>query len=1671
MLRKKAFQTVLFLLSLLAVATLALPVSAAEPSDAPTDYDSYYAEGAKIAWDAFDRHTGDTHKAEDEAIFKTAGTFGEGYLSVNGTALDLSELFGNDGKTDYTLDLVVSMQKSTSGTLHIGALRNFAVGVNNGISATDQHPVDAGFGIVSHTYRALNKPDGTRIEFATDVGWKKVHFIGKPLGLVYAFGVSSDYTVGEDGTGTATLTLWRDSAVVQSAEIAYPVAENTKVYDSSVFTLPKTLNFDYYALRYYERALTEEEQRQNHFVDLAKWFGISLDVYETYDEDTRDALHLALREETFDTVTQSILQSIVDNFGRQKNALRIDDYITFEGFSAALYGTPALRSVYALDRAAVAALEKEGYSVTVGALIAAEKGREISDVTLTSPNTAVREVYRDGALVGTLLEETDDAFRFALTARYDGEESNAYYKENILCRAFMTLEKEGVCETYYLDAESESFGSSVSLEKLSLFLAFLGHTDAATVRCVLGQELPDLAAQYSADFLPVYQARENAKPRLHGLSDYLFASYEARAAIMTKTGISGNVYTYANASPYYQLFDRNHAERNVAAHETVTLLLQCENAASTVNYAAEMTTKLYEEILFLQNLSESAESILANVQANAETAGISTEKIAATKEIFASLMAANDRFFTDAVRDSSVLYTNMQAVEKTLAAPTEALKNLRAKLFEVNDLPAFGTNHPLSSYVILTDEENKNAALMLSSILSDKYGVFVPYYTSFPESAEYARTISLRDAESSRFAALLGDNDYLLTMQGTNALLIGKSTSDLQLAAVIFIRSLTDDALTLTESFGRDIPPLFDTELPHDLPKLTLKTAEDGGVLERFRTVLSEIPDEFAVLEPLSSADFPMSTLNTVYVAPDGSDSGSGTYRAPFRTLERALADALGKGGAQILLFGGTYRLDSALTISAMHGGSKQSPLYISAMPGEEVIFTASDTVEGKHFTPVTDESAIARLDTFKEGNHQNVYVADLAALGIENYAKTTTSGEPLFSIDGKQYNLARFPNKGETLTPLLTAGCILKQSQVTTGSSYLYTAHNSKLETQAGWKLRIDTESAYRDRIEKWTWTDGTNTAESIWLYGALYEEWHRDHYPLVIKNEEVNTQSGETDITMSSTRNCSWGIYDKLTTNTDSARTSRNGYFYNILEELDADGEWYLDHSTGLLYVYSSTGIADGAKATLVSDTHTILTVSDASNVVLNGITFAETLGRGLMISKCENVLVQNCTFRDTRNQACRIESSYNTGIVASDFSHTATTMLSVAGTGDRATMTPDRIFVQNSYFHDPIVQTAINMSGISCLISHNLFEHTTVTFSGAECILEYNDFDSGSQITYDSGPVYCSGASGPKGNHIRYNYLYNLNFSLYGIYIDDLSSDNYVYSNVVAYASSVTKSSKCVNLHNGHQNVVYNNVCVNAKDAAIRDNANYYLKYVYDTNGTAVTTYRTRYYTNDDGTQSSATKAESGGGLGYRWDSLMTSALSTYDNHGGTNSRYAERFPNLAMYMELTRTHLAAAKADPDYAWNTATVAWNLTAQSGSAYAWGNDSLYTFLMKNKDYQDIEVYLRSPAYNEYVGNIFLGCSTDIYSYTPWGLQTTNVENNYGLPATSEYFTQAMQGDLSKITQASTWQSQVPGFETIPYERFGRTALNEVELFCPIVAAEEDFDIDMSFEDLLNKQ
>lgn len=64
---------------------------------------------------------------------------------------------------------------------------------------------------------------------------------------------------------------------------------------------------------------------------------------------------------------------------------------------------------------------------------------------------------------------------------------------------------------------------------------------------------------------------------------------------------------------------------------------------------------------------------------------------------------------------------------------------------------------------------------------------------------------------------------------------------------------------------------------------------------------------------------------------------------------------------------------------------------------------------------------------------------------------------------------------------------------------------------------------------------------------------------------------------------------------------------YFFNLFEELDAPGEWYLDRENGILYLYPPQKL-ERAEINLSITGKNLLKIEDASDITIRDLHLAE-------------------------------------------------------------------------------------------------------------------------------------------------------------------------------------------------------------------------------------------------------------------------------------------------------------------------------------------------------------------------------------------------------------------------------------------------------------------------------
>ena len=538
------------------------------------------------------------------------------------------------------------------------------------------------------------------------------------------------------------------------------------------------------------------------------------------------------------------------------------------------------------------------------------------------------------------------------------------------------------------------------------------------------------------------------------------------------------------------------------------------------------------------------------------------------------------------------------------------------------------------------------------------------------------------------------------------------------------------------------------------------------------------------------------------YVSPKGCDAADGSCERPFATLARA-RDAvraskkqggLPKGGVTVWLRGGEYSMRETLALGADDSGAADAPVAYRAWKDELPVLTGAWTIPSSAWRLADDPRIPA-------GAKGKVWAADVKSLGYDALEPDAPCGfhtvKPIFRIrsltcDGKRLTPARHPNNG-----FFRTGQIVKPEstfKASIGDMARWAPANAPcLEALGYWH---------------WLWADQTLPA---------------------IVDPETKTVSLVKEIPKSEA-----GADASFHLSQTSA--SQNNQYYNFtigegkpfclqnaLAALDAPGEWHLDRTTGILYVYpeDSKGEPSQCRYELSLAAHSLVEVKDAAYLRFEGIVFRGGRHHGVELHGASDVVFEGCVLRDFGGHGLlldRVRDSLVRGCVFHTFGHCAMTL----DGGDRKTLTPSGMTVEvcefsdtglamrtytpgiwmtgcghrvvRSHFHD-IPSSAMRVGGNEHLIASNLVERV---------VLESDD-QGGVDMWGD--PTY-------RGNKFIHNIFRDIGrggafvrCGQGGIRFDDAISGNLVYGNRFINCSKANFGG--VQIHGGRDNVVRNNV----------------------------------------------------------------------------------------------------------------------------------------------------------------------------------------------------------------------------------------------------------------------
>src|ERR1035438_1117545 len=176
----------------------------------------------------------------------------------------------------------------------------------------------------------------------------------------------------------------------------------------------------------------------------------------------------------------------------------------------------------------------------------------------------------------------------------------------------------------------------------------------------------------------------------------------------------------------------------------------------------------------------------------------------------------------------------------------------------------------------------------------------------------------------------------------------------------------------------------------------------------------------------MSSPAWPSPGL-TLHVAPRGNDTGDGSAKKPFASLERARDEirarrksgSLPGGGVAVLVHGGEYQVSQTFLLSESDSGTEAEPLVFRAVAGEKPIFRGGTRLMG--WRKLSDADGYPQLPS---ESRPKVWIMDLHGQGITNLLPLKLGGfasgngfrtHPAHELffNGQAMSLARGPNEG----------------------------------------------------------------------------------------------------------------------------------------------------------------------------------------------------------------------------------------------------------------------------------------------------------------------------------------------------------------------------------------------------------------------------------------------------------------------------------------------------------------------------------------------------------------------------------------------------------------------------------------------------------------------------------
>lgn len=522
------------------------------------------------------------------------------------------------------------------------------------------------------------------------------------------------------------------------------------------------------------------------------------------------------------------------------------------------------------------------------------------------------------------------------------------------------------------------------------------------------------------------------------------------------------------------------------------------------------------------------------------------------------------------------------------------------------------------------------------------------------------------------------------------------------------------------------------------------------------------------------------------FAAPRVIEVGPGRPHATLEAARDTVRDLKSAGqlpeGAVVRVHPGRYALTATLTLGPADSGTAAAPIrWEAAGPG--AILSGGRVVSS---APLTDAALLARLP---ESVRARVRMIDLRAQGISDFGQIAQRGNPGLELffRGQRQPISTYPNQGwlliadvpQTGAKRFNEGLAREKrfDGVPAGRHYGRIAFTEDRPTQ--WSA--DNE-IYAHGYWTWDWSDAYMRVASIDVAKreATFAEPHHNYG--YTKNQRYR--------------------------------------WLNVLEELDAPGEWVLDRGRGRIYFLPPAALEDGDLVVSLLETP-LVHLDGASHLAIEGFTLEDSRGTGVLFTGGDHCTVAGLTLRNLGGEAVTVDGGTEHTVQSCDFHDLANGAIRLVG-GDRPTLVPGGHRALNNHIHHIAQwlrtgQYGVMIDGVGHRVAQNLVHDLPFEafyLRGNDHLLELNEVTRVCTETGDAGGIHTGRDYTWRGNVIRHNYWHHLQGpGLHGVtavYLDDFSSGYTVHGNIFYRAG------RGVQVGGGRDNAVTNNLFVECEPA---------------------------------------------------------------------------------------------------------------------------------------------------------------------------------------------------------------------------------------------------------------